>query len=145
MTIFADFFKFNEKKNILNAEGNVKVNDKIENYTLETEYLTYDKINNKILQKMIQKFFDKKYEFFQNVFLDRNEKKLNSDENSSIKDNNSNIYKLSKFLYFYDRKFLKGEDIEVQTNFEKEKSDKFYFKNAFIDFSKNSFVAKIQK
>ena len=147
MTIFADFFKFNEKKNILKAEGNVKVIDKIENYTLETEYLTYDKINNKIFTKNDTKvYFDKKYEFFSNnVFLYRNEKKLNSEENSSIKDNNSNIYKLSKFLYFYDRKFLKGEDVEVQTNFEKEKSDKFYFKNAFIDFSKNSFVAKNTK
>ena len=30
MTIFADFLNLT-KKNILNAEGNVKVNDKIEN------------------------------------------------------------------------------------------------------------------
>ena len=123
MTIFADFFKFNEKKNILNAEGNVKVIDKIENYTLETEYLTYDKINNKIFTKNDTKvYFDKKYEFFSNnVFLYRNEKKLNSEENSSIKDNNSNIYKLSKFLYFYDRKFLKGEDIGFKQILRKKK------------------------
>ena len=33
---------------------------------------------------------------------------------------------------------MRGSDIEVETNYKKEKNDKFYFKNAFINFSDNS-------
>ena len=53
-----------------------------------------------------------------------------------------NFYKLSKFLYFYEKKFLKGENIEVETNYQNEKKDKFYFKSAFLDFKDNSFISK---
>ena len=48
-------------------------------------------------------------------------------------------------MYFYEKKLLRGNDIEVETNFKKEKSDKFYFKNAFINFSNNSYLSKDTK
>ena len=86
---------------------------------------------------------EKKYEFnSKDVFLDRNLKELKSDNFSTIKDDNSNFYKLSKFLYFYDEELLRGSDIEVETNFKKEKNDKFFFKNAFINFFDNSYISK---
>ena len=66
MTILADF-KFNEKK-YFECWGKVKVNDKIENYTLETEYLTYDKINNQIFTKNDTKVFWDKIWVFQKMF-----------------------------------------------------------------------------
>ena len=89
---------------------------------------------------------EKDYEFNStDVFLDRNLKELRSDYISTIKDDNSNFYKLSKFLYFYEKKLLRGSDIEVETNYKKEKNDKFYFKNAFINFSDNSFLSKDTK
>ena len=84
---------------------------------------------------------ERKYEFNSNdVFLDRN-LKLKSDNFSTIRDDNSNFYKLSKFLYFYNEKLLRGNDIEVETNFKQENSDKF-FKDAFINFLDNSFISK---
>ena len=77
--------------------------------------------------------------------MNRKTKEFKSNYYSTIKDDNSNFYKLSKFLYYYDTKFLKGSDIEVETNHKKDKSDKFYFKNAFINFSDNSFTSKDTK
>ena len=77
--------------------------------------------------------------------MNRETKEFKSNYYSTIKDDNSNIYKLSKFLYYYDTKFLKGNDIEVETNYEKDKSDKFYFKNAFINFSDNSYKSQDTK
>ena len=145
--IDADIFKYDEKNDILIAEGNVRVDDKIENYKLEAEYLTYNKKLNKIFTKgETYALIENKYEFkSKNVFLNRNKKELKSNNYSTIKDDDANFYRLSKFLYFYEKKFLKGNNIEVDTNYKIEKNDKLYFKDAFINFSDNSFVAKDTK
>ena len=142
--INAEIFNYNEKKDILEARGKVKIEDKIEDYILESDYLNYDRNSQKIFTKgKTRAFIEKKYVFnSKDVFLDRNLKKLNSDNFSTIKDDNSNFYKLSKFLYFYDKKLLRGNDIEVETNFKQKKSDKFFFKNAFINFLENSYISK---
>ena len=142
--INAEIFNYDEKKNILEAKGKVKIEDKIENYILVSEYLNYDRNFQKIFTKGKTKaLIEKKYEFnSKDVFLDRNLKELKSDNFSTIKDDNSNFYKLSKFLYFYDEELLRGSDIEVETNFKKEKNDKFFFKNAFINFFDNSYISK---
>ena len=147
VTIYGDKFNFDQTQNILNAQGNVKVDDKVEKIIIETNFLTYQKNLNKIFTKGKTKaLIQSKYEFISNdVFLDKELKEFKSDKFSTIKDDDFNLYKLSKFLYFYDRKFLKGNNIEVQNNFGKEKNDKFYFENAFINFSDNSFTSKDTK
>ena len=139
----ADIFNYDEKQNILEAEGKVRVDDKIENYILETKYVNYKKNLQKIFTKGKTKvLFESKYEFnSKNVFLDRNLKELKSDYLSTIKDDNSNIYKLTKFLYFYENKLLRANEVEVETNYKLEKNDKFYFKNAFVNFSDNSYLS----
>ena len=145
--INAEIFNYDEKKNILEAKGKVKIEDKIEGYILESEYLNYNRSLQKIFTKGKTKILiGEQYEFnSRDVFLDRNLKELKSDNFSTIKDDNLNYYKLSKFLYFYDNKLLKGNDIEVETNFKQEKSDKFFFKNAFINFLDNSFLSRDTK
>ena len=144
--IKSDKFTYYQNHNILVAIGRVKIEDKIENYVLETQYANYDRNLQKIFTKGKTKaLLEKDYEFNStDVFLDRNLKELRSDYISTIKDDNSNFYKLSKFLYFYEKKLLRGSDIEVETNYKKEKNDKFYFKNAFINFSDN-FLSKDTK
>ena len=147
ITVNADIFNYDQNQNILEAKGKVKIDDDLEDHHLESEYIIYD-VN---LQKIFSRdettvLIDSKYEFnSKNVFLDRNLKELKSDHISTIRDDNSNFYKLSKFLYFYEKKLLRGNDIEVETNYKKEKGDKFYFKNAFINFSNNSYLSKDTK
>ena len=77
--------------------------------------------------------------------MDRKLKNLKSNEKSTLFDDNLNRYKLSNFLYFYEKKFLKGKNIEITTNYLNNKSDKFNFVDAFIDFSNNSYKAKDSK
>ena len=145
--IKADIFNYDQKQNILEAKGKVKIDDKTEDYILESEYINYDRNLQKIFSRGKTKaLIQSKYEFYsKNVFLDRISKELKSNYISTIRDDNSNFYKLSKFLYFYKKKLLKGNDIQVETNYKKEKSDKFYFKSAFINFSNNSYVSKDAK
>ena len=136
-----------KRNNILNARDNVKFEDKIEDILIFTNNATYNKNINEIFTKgKTESLIQSKYQFkSKNVFLNRETKELKSSYYSTIKDDNSNFYKLSKFLYYYDRKFLKGTDIEVETNYQKDKSDKYYFENAFINFSDNSFISKDTK
>ena len=147
MVINADLFTYDEKKNLLEAKGKVKIEDEIEDYILESEYINYDRNLQKIFTRGKTKaLIEKKYEFnSKNVFLDRKLKKLKSDNFSTIEDDNFNFYKLSKLLYFFDKKLLRGNDVEVETNYKKEKNDKFFFKNAFINFFDNSYISKDTK
>ena len=74
--------------------------------------------------------------------MDRKLSEFKSDNFSTIKDDNLNYYKLSKFLYNYQKKLLKGKNIEVETNHLNKDSDKFFFESAFINFSNNSYNSK---
>ena len=141
--IEANIFNYDLVLDVIEAKDNVEIDDKIENFILETDYINYDKKNEKIFTKGKTKaLIESKYEFVsRNVFLDRKLNEIKSDQKSFIKDDNSNLYKLSKFIYYYEKKFLKGKDIEVDVNHANENNDKFYFENAFINFLDNSYVA----
>ncbi|WP_440633935.1 LPS-assembly protein LptD [Candidatus Pelagibacter sp. HIMB1485] len=145
--IDAQIFNYDQNLKILNAKGNVKIDDKIENIVINTDSITYYKLDNRILTKGKTKtIIENKYEFIsKDVILDRTLQQLSSNNKSTLKDDNSNFYLLSNFLYFYEEKLLKGEKVEVNTNYEKEKSDKYYFDSAFINLLDNSFISKDTK
>ena len=141
----ADILSYDQDQNILEAKGKVKIEDKVEKYILEAEYINYNRNSEKIFTKNKTKILiDSKYEFnSKDVFLNRKLKELKSDSTSTVKDNNLNFYKLSKFILLW-KKLLRGNDVEVQTNYEKE-NDNFYFENAFINLLDNSFMSKDTK
>ena len=136
MQINADSFYYDQIKNILEAKGNVKIEDKIENYILESEYLNYDKNSEKVFTKGNTKaFIESKYDFTsKDIFLDRRSKEFSSDNLSTIKEDNLNFYKLSKFLYYYEKKLLRAEEVKVESNYHKEDKDNFYFKKCIYKF-----------
>ena len=142
--IDAEKFEYNKISNIINANGDVKIDDKIENYIIYAEDITYLKNDEIIFTRgKTNSIIDSKYNFnSSDVTLNRNQKKLSSSKYSTIEDDDSNLYKLSSFIYFYDKKFLKGDNLEIETNYLKEKSDKFYFSNTFINLEDNSFISK---
>ena len=147
ISIIGDNFNYKVDERILNANGNVIIEDKIEDYLINANNITYNKNLDKVFTNgNSETTIQSKYKFLsKNAILDRKKKELISSENSTIYDDNFNQYKLSRFLYFYDKKFLKGNDVEVTTNYLKSKSDKFNFSDAFIDFSNNSYTAKDSK
>ena len=53
--INADYFEYDKSLNILNANGKVKINDKVNNYVIFTDDITYKKVLIKYLLKVILK------------------------------------------------------------------------------------------
>ena len=147
-TIDGDEFKFNRILNKLNAKGNVEINDPQTDYIIYSEDITYLKNKEMIFTKGETKaIFESKYIFeSKDVLLLRNEMELSSPHRSTLIDDSDSIfYKFEKFKYFINKKTIKGEDIEIITNYLKEKSDNIYFKNGIFNLATKEFFSKDTK
>ena len=142
--ITADNFNYQNIENILNANGNVKVNDKVKNYTIEAEYLTYYKNVEKIITKgKTISTIQSKYEISSaNVVFFIEENNISSKDKTIIKDMNSQIFYLDEFNYSITDEILKGVEILVITKYNQPKSDRFYFLNGIIDLKNSKFFGK---
>ena len=142
--ITAENFKYNKLSTLLEAEGNVKLVDKIAGVIVESNEIFYSKDKEKIytLGKTninVQNKYDiNGYDF---NFL-RNKMILSSNKDSIITDNYSNIYELKKFQYLVNEEILKGEEIQITTDEGGNKSDQHFFQNGFFDLKENKFLGK---
>jgi LPS-assembly protein len=144
-TIDGDKFEYNKFLNELNAKGNVVINDPQTDYIMYAEDITYLKNKEIIFTKgKTDTIFESNYIFkSKDVLLLRNEMELSSTYKSSMLDNaDSSFYKFDKFKYLIDKKTLKGENIEIITNYLKSKSDKIYFKNGIFNLATKNFISK---
>ena len=144
LIIEADQFEYEQSSNILNASGNVKVTDKIKDYEISSEEITYYKNLEKIITDGVTNFLIKeKYDIkSMNIFYSAKDELISSDYKTKITDNNANFYKLDRFNYKIDDEILKGENIVIVTNYNLPKSDKFYLSSAIIDLKKEKIIAK---
>ena len=96
--IEADQFEYEKSLNILNASGNVKLTDKIKDYEISSEEITYFKNTDNIITKGKTNFLiKKKYDIkSKDVFYSANDKLVSSNYKTKIRDNNSNFYELDK-------------------------------------------------
>ena len=149
LIIIADEFEYNKSLNILKAFGEVKINDEINDYEIFAKKITYLKNEEKIFTIGETKaLIEKNYLFkSKNVELLRNLNKLISSEISTITDKDFTFYKLDKFEYSLDEKLLKGENIEVVTNFNKSNNEKdiYIFKDGIFNLESKNFVASDTK
>ena len=143
-TITSDQIIFDKKINLINAKGNVKLENKINKYTIFAEDISYFKNKKKILTKGNSRaIIEKKYEIFsEDIEFDIIEKKLRSDKKTRIINDKTQIINLDRFYFSIDENELKGENILVVSNFGSPKSDKFYFSSAILNLNKKSFIAK---
>ena len=145
--ITADTFEYDKLLNILNAKGNVKIEDTIEDYIIYAQDITYLRNEEKIYTlgkttadiKSTYNIKSKNVTFLVNV------RKLSSKDKTTIKDKNSQIYYLDEFKYLINKNLLKGKNILSITNFGLPKSDKFYFSDAIINLEEKSFIGKDTK
>ena len=145
--ISANDFVYKKSQNILNAKKNVNIKDSLNDYELYSDEITYYKDEQKLLttgktEAIIESTYNIKSKDL--LFL-VNTKILSSEKKTTIKDLNSNIYFLEKFLYSVDDGILKGKNITTISNYNLPKSDKAYFSEAIINLKKNSFAAKDPK
>tara|TARA_B100000767_G_scaffold248783_1_gene249941 strand:- start:2621 stop:5254 length:2634 start_codon:yes stop_codon:yes gene_type:complete len=139
------YFKYSKSTSLLEAKGNVSINDSEKDIIIKTNNFFYLKNNEKFFTKGDTKvFIQKRYTVDTKdlIFL-RNQNLLSSTKETFIEDSTlNNIYKLINFEYSVDQEILKGNQIEVIINNKKDNSDKFFFETGFFNFKENKFLAK---
>ncbi len=145
--IKAEKLLYNKNLNTLNAKKNVEIENKKDDYFIKSEDITYLKNEEKIFTRgPTQAIIESKYKLdSENVLFLVDKKKLSSEFKSTIKDNNSQVYILDKFLFLIKEDILKGENIITITNYGLPKSDKFYFSDAIISLNDSKFIGKDTK
>tara|TARA_B100001057_G_scaffold443337_1_gene479371 strand:+ start:199 stop:2850 length:2652 start_codon:yes stop_codon:yes gene_type:complete len=145
--IAAKKFTYNKILNILNAEGNAQIEDNNEDYTVNSEHITYFINDQKIVTKGETKSkIQSKYNIkSKDVLYLEKEKKFSSKNKTIIEDDNDQIYYLDEFVYFIDKALLKGKNILTITNFNLPKSDKFFFSEGIFNLQNKNFLAKDTK
>ena len=143
--IEANLFRYNKILNTVNAKGNVKIEDKINNYYASAEEVTYFKNEEKITTKgKTYAFINSKYKFnSSNITVLRNEKELTSFDKSQIIDSDLIQYDFDNFIYFFDEEFLKAKNIYVTSNNSllSGQTDRAQFLHGFFDLKNKNFTA----
>ena len=149
LSIKANTFEYDKSNNILTAIGNVILIDKIKNYTIESNYITYFKNDEKILSKDTTKaFVDNKYKIFSSdIELDRIANIIITNKKTNITDNNFNNYETDTLYYLIDRNIFKGKNIKVSANTNEEyvERDFYNFKDGIFNLEIKEFVASDTK
>ena len=137
-------FKYEKNLNILNAIGNVEINDIEKDYVINAEDITYIKNQEKIYTKGdTTAKIQSKYNFTSSdVLLLRDKMELISNNKSTIEDDDGTFYQLDEFKFFINEEILKGKNILVITNYLKPKSDKVFFTSGIFNFLNKKFISK---
>ena len=141
--INATDFEYNIPKNIIIAKEKVVIIDKIKDYKIFSELVTYFKNEEKfVTDGETSAIIKSEYNFnSRNVIFFKDNMELVSNDKSTITDNH-NLYNLSKFRYFIEKEELIGEKILISSNYNLPKSDQFYFSNGMINLNSQNFIAK---
>ena len=142
--MYGDTFEIFRKKNILNAKGNVKIENTIDDHLITGNEFTYFKNLEKIVSKGDTKANIKsEYKISsKDVTYLLNTSNLSSNNKTKIEDQNSTVYFIEKFNYQINQEILKGEKFLIITNYNLPKSDQIFFENAIINLKNQTFLAK---
>ena len=145
LTIISNSMEYNKILNSINANGDVEIDDKIENYKIFAEDINYlINIENIISKGKTEAIFGKKYNFkSSNVQLFRNENILSSKEKTRITDKKSKLYEIDEFEYNIKTEFLKAVNLFIisDNSIPLGQSDNLKFDDGFFDLKNNTFVA----
>ena len=149
LKIEANIFVYDKILNILNAQGNVKITDVVNDYQIFSEKITYIKKQEKIFTNGKTKaILESQYTFTsKNVLFLKNEMILSSSEKSSLDDGELNLYNFNEFEYSINEQILKAKKIEIVSNYNKTKNEKdfYYFDDGFINIKNKDFIASKTK
>ena len=147
LNVKAEEFEYDKNLNILNAYGNVIIEDKIQELLVFAENITYLKNKEKIFTYgKTEAVVQSKYNFnSKDTELFRNEKKLQSSEKTVVIDDDNTVYNLDNFEYLIKTKLLKGNNVNIITNFKSDKSDKFVFSSGIFNLQSKKFSGKDTK
>ena len=112
------------------------------NYKIISEDIKYFKNNEKIITKgKTNAYFDNMYELNSKDIVYLGKPKIVSSKNtSSINDKiNKTYYQISNFNFSLTEEILKGENILVNSSYNKPFNDNFFIKSGFFDLKHKSF------
>jgi len=146
-TITASSLEYDKINNIFKAKKNAVAEDFEKETTIYADEITYLKNDEKVFTKGKTKaLIENKYQFnSEDVSYYRNLGNLISQKESSIEDNNGNIYKVKSFNYNIDKELLKGKKVQVLAKVDGNKIDKYFFSEGFFNFKDKSHLAKETK
>ena len=145
ITINAKSLRLKRNQNIFIADGNVKIDDKKNNYFAESEKITYLIDQEKIITAgETTANVKSKYKFYgSDITILRNEQELFSKNKSKIIDNNLVQYEFDQYVYFFNDQFLKAKNIKIISNnsLPAGETDVAEFTDGFFDLKNNNFTA----
>ncbi len=145
LSISSKMMEYNKKLNSLNANGNVRIDDKIKNYKLFTEEINYLRNIEHIFTKgKTEAIIDEKYNFqSSDVELLRNENLLSSEQKTKILDKKSKLYEIDQFEYNIKSELLKAKNLNIisDNTVPSGSSDNLKFSNGFFDLKEDTFIA----
>ena len=145
ITIEADEFEFDKTKNILQAKGNILIEDRINKYNFSAQVIIYDINEERIeLKGKAKASIDTNYKFnSQNILILRKEMIVSSNVGATILDEvNQTRYEIGKFSYSLSEETLKGEKIFIHTKYNQPFSDKYFFKSAVFNLKNQNYIAQ---
>jgi LPS-assembly protein len=147
VVIDADNFEYDKISNVINAIGNVKIKDTINDYLILTKEATYYRGSEKIItQGKTEADIQSKYFITsRDVTYLYDKKILSSNHKTKIQDQKSQVYFADNFSFSVNQEIIKGENFLIITNYNLPKSDKFFLDNAIINLKDNKFIAKDTK
>ena len=147
--ITADTFEYDKINNILIAKGDVIAEDRIKNYVIRTNHLTYFKNEEKIFSKgKTNATIDSKYKILSsNVTLDKISDVIKSNEETFIIDDEFTEYKTDILHYTINENMLKGSNVKITTNTNKDEieQESYNFKDGIFNLNTKEFVASETK
>ena len=149
LIIEANKFEYKKIENILNAYGDVKINDTTSDYLIFSENITYIKNQEKLFSKgPTRAIIESKYNFTSSdVTLLRLKKELYSSKLTEVKDDRKSKYLLNEFVYYINSGILKGNDIELISDYTKASEDRdlYTFKDGFFNLKTKNFKSSDTK
>ena len=145
--ITASNFIFDKINDILNANKNVKFEDKKRNTIITTEKATYRKKEEIVFTEGDSKaLIENRYNFLSsNVNYNKIKQQISSQNKSKIIEDNGNIYEANNFLYEINTKILKAKNVNLTAQIDKNKKDNYFFSEGFFNFAKKKFLSKETK
>ncbi len=139
IVIDANQMRYNKEEKFLEASGNIKIINQIDNIEITSDDITYDKNAEKIVSSgnVEIKFEDNYLLKTKEIIYLKNSGEILINHRSKIKDNLGNEIEFEQLNFNSIDKLIKGKTVKL-LDFEQN----FYnFESAIVDFSKNQIIA----
>ena len=140
-----DYFRYDKLTTLLEAKGNVIINDKEKQTILNANEVYY--VSNKEKFNTIGEtkvFIENEYEIVTNDLLYLRIPAILSSDKKTFVNNllTYNFYELDDFEYSINQEILKGNKVINTTNYRRPASEKYFFNYGFFDLKNQKFLGK---